>query len=180
MELPPKIYNSVKIGAQGDFDIVVGLTRDLVEQQKKYSADDSDTDLQRFTKDKMRFVHGSYENWYKKVRTPFALVERKTGTLAATVRVGPNALFEEKDDWHTVAWRSYRPFRGTGIMKNFTKVVLDFYKKNYPDAKLWATITRDNVGSIKLAEKLGFVADDSRSKRKTEERRREVLVMINQ
>jgi RimJ/RimL family protein N-acetyltransferase len=156
MKLPLPIYKSIKIKEEGDFYVVVGLDKNLVAQLEKYSADENDTELQQNTSDKKRFVDRNYEDWYAKNRTPFALVHNKTGVMAAIIRFGPEPL-HEGCKCHTVGWRSYKPFRGTGIMKGFTKFAFDFYLEQFPNTKFWITAKKDNIGSIKLAEFLGFL-----------------------
>jgi hypothetical protein len=160
MKLPLPIYESQKVGEQSDFDIVVGLDKNLVEQLKKYSNDESDVELQQNTGDYNRFSIGSYEEWYKKTRTPFALVQKNTGLLAALVWAGPKPA-HEGCKCHAVAWRSYRPFRGTGIMKNFSKFVLDYYIEHTPNTNLWVKIKKENSGSLGLAKYLGFIEDET-------------------
>lgn len=162
MNLPLPIYESHKVGEQGEFDIFAGLDEKLIDQLKKYSLDEGDVDLQKNTSDNERFGTGSYENWYKKDRTPFVLVQRTTGRMAALAWLGPEPA-HEGCKCHTVAWRSYEPFRGKGIMKPFTKFVLDFYSQNRPNTNFWAKLKRENTGSLHLAEYLGFVVDEKLS-----------------
>jgi hypothetical protein len=127
-----------------------------------------------------RFGKGSYEDWYSKGRVPFALVHRSSGALAALVWFGPKPLGrksikhlseeERKDEykaaggnWHTIAFRSYPPFRGTGVMTDFVKTATAVYQKYFPDAKLWTSNARSNASSVALSEKLGYKADESLS-----------------
>src|SRR5262245_1922191 len=96
MEGTLTIFESHTIGALESktgipFDVVIGLSRDLVEQLKVRSLDESDTELQQNTSDRKRFGGGSYEEWYAKERTPYALVD-KSGTLAAIAWYGPKPL----------------------------------------------------------------------------------------
>ncbi len=177
MKLPLPIYESWKIGKlQGKdgttFEMHVGLSRALVEQLKRYSLDESDENLQNNTSDKKRFGEGSYEEWYSKERTPYALVSTD-GNLAALAWFGPkplgrkslkylsaNELLDElsqpKSNWHTIVYRSYRPFRGKGLMVPFMQAAIADYKARYPHARLWAGVSQKNLASLKLAEKLGF------------------------
>lgn len=165
------------------FTVRIGLDKELIDQLKTYSLDTSDTDLQENTSDYERFGKGSYEEWYAKGRTPFALVHEKTGALAALVWFGPKPLgrkslkhlsVEEReregkvqeDVWHTIVFRAYHPFRGQGLMTSFAKMAIQTYKKYFPHAKLWAGINATNAGSIALAEKLGFVRESSLSDEK--------------
>lgn len=170
--LPLPIYETVHIADAvkdgEEFRIVVGLDRNLVEQLKNYSADESDVELQKNTGDKSRFSEGSYEEWYKKSRTPFALIYKKTGALAALAWFGPKPLgeksprfgkereYEKQDKWHTPAFRSYIPFRGKGLMKDFILFVMDFYKIKFPNVVLWAGVDDRNQSVLKLNAQLGF------------------------
>jgi Acetyltransferase (GNAT) family len=157
------------------FSILIGLDRDLVSQLKERSLDTSDIELQNNTSDFKRFGEGSYEEWYEKDRTPYALVS-EDGKLAALAWFGSKPLGrkslrflsdeelakeneQEKTHWHTIVYRSYAPFRGIGVVTPFVRFAMNDYKKRYPDAKLWAGISTDNAASIALATKLGFKQD---------------------
>lgn len=164
-----------------------GLDEDLVAQLKKYSLNTSDGELQK-TSDLMRFGAGSYADWYaSKERTMFALVEEGSGTLAALAWFGPKPLGRKsmkhlseeeraRDEramdsgaWHTIVYRSYPPFRGTGLMTSFLVYVMDVYLKCYPGSKLWAGIYADNPASIGFATKLGFKAVEEVSNKNANE-----------
>jgi len=158
---PLPIYETIKIGEAvskdgEDFSVFVGLDKKIASQLKQLSLDKSDTDLQKNTSDKKRFGLGSYEDWYKKNRTPFALIHKDTNALAALVWFGPEPLDEKEGNWHTAAWRSYPSFRGKGLMKDFTKFAMDAYVKSVPNIKFWIKVKKDNTGSIGLAQALGF------------------------
>lgn len=158
---PLPIYNEINIadaiGKDGDnFSVFLGLDKKMVAQLKVLSLDQNDTEIQKNTSDSKRFGVGSYEDWYKKNRTPFALVHEKTNKLAALVWFGPEPLVGERGNWHTVAWRSYPSFRGKGLMKEFTKFAMNIYSKNIPNIKLWITVKKENAGSVGLATFLGF------------------------
>ncbi len=172
-----KIFKKTKIGQiyskDGDkFFIFAGLDKKLVAELKALSLNKKDKELQKNTGDLKRFGLGSYSEWYKKNRTPFALVHEKTGALAGLVWFGPKALGEKsikygiegkkvkkeskKNTWHTIAYRAYPPFRGKGITKKFTAFATDVYMKNFPNIKVWAGIDDRNKASQKLSEGLGF------------------------
>ena len=182
IRLPLPIYTSYPLelitARDGEeFSLVIGLDRGLVAQLKEKSLDESDIEIQSHTSDRKRFGEGSYEAWYAKERTPFALVEKKTGMLAALVWFGPKPLGrkslkylseaelekegrQEKDAWHTVVYRSYPPFRGKGLMTNFLRRAMDVYLQHYPNVKLWAGMSGVNVASAGLVGKLGFKKDE--------------------
>ena len=138
------------------FNIFVGLDEAMVEQLKKLSLDKSDIELQKNTSDYRRFGTTPYEVWYSKNRTPFALIHVKTQELAALVWFGPEPLFSKESRWHTAGWRSYNPFRGKGIMKDFATFVLKTYENKVPGINIWIATAKNNTGSSKLAEALGF------------------------
>lgn len=187
-KLPLPLFESFSIGTQvgktgESFSMVVGLTKDLVEELKTKSLDLSDTDLQENTSDYERFGKGSYEEWYSKGRTPFALIHEKTGALAALIWFGPKPLGRkslkhlspeeraqehsvESGNWHTIVFRAYHPFRGQGLMKSFALRALEIYKEHFPKARIWAGINAKNAGSIALAEKIGLKKDESLSDEK--------------
>ena len=127
IQLPLPIYSSFPVGLVNakdgeEFSVIVGLDKDLVAQLKEKSLDESDVEIQSHTSDRKRFGEGSYEEWYAKERTPFSLVEKKTGALAGLAWFGPKPLGrkslkylseseleaenrQKKDDWHTMVYR---------------------------------------------------------------------------
>lgn len=177
--LPLPIFISVHIAdavcEQEEFKVLVGLEKKYVEQLKRLSLDESDVDLQNNTGDRRRFGEGSYEEWYEKDRTVFALVHKKTDKLAAIIWFGPKSLGkksikfgqEEKDviqnDWHTAVWRCYPSFRGKGLMKDFTLFAMDIYKKQFQNIGFWAGMDNRNSAMIGLSSKLGFEIDEENS-----------------
>ncbi len=161
------------------FTIMLGLDEGLVAQLKQRSSDIADTDLQENTSDFQRFGEGSYEEWYAKDRTPYALTDQ-AGKLAALAWFGPKPLGrkslrylsaderakeseQEAGDWHTIVYRSYNPFRGKGLMTPFMKYVIADYKQRHPGAKLWAGVSTKNAASMALATKFGFVISEEHS-----------------
>lgn len=167
-------------GKTGDvFDVVIGLSKEHVGQLKQYSLDMSDVDLQENTSDYARFGEGSYEEWYDKNRTPFALIHKKTNTLAALIWLGPKPLGRkslkhlspeeraedertmDSGNWHTIVFRAYNPYRGQGLMKEFARKVIEIYTHYYPEARIWAGINAKNTASIALSEKIGLRKDES-------------------
>lgn len=186
--LPPSLslalYGRVRIGtletdAGLRFAFSLGLSQAEAGQLKSLSLAD-DLALRENTSDYERFGTGSYEVWYAKGRSIFALTDETSGALAAIVWYGPKPLgrkslkhlspeeqarehesVKDAGDWHTIVFRSYPPYRGTGIMTGFAQATLDIYKKYYPAARLWAGINGMNAGSIRLCEKLGFHRDES-------------------
>lgn len=165
---PLPLYESIVMGeAEHEngtrFLIHAGLSREHAEELKALSLDESDEAIQTLTSDRKRFGIGSYEAWYEKGRAPFALIDAETDTLAALVWLGPSPLHDEPGDWHTIAYRSYPPFRGAGIMKSFAQFALDTYRKQYPDARFWAGIDAKNASSTGLAKALGFEKNEEHS-----------------
>ncbi len=180
----PPIFECVRIGEmrsknEEPFTIVIGLDHSLIDQLKKHSTDVSDADLQANTSDMQRFGEGSYEEWFAKDRTPYALVSN-SGELAALAWFGPKPLgrkslrylteeeraeesSQEKSDWHTIVYRSYSPFRGKGLMREFMTFVISDYKTRHPESKLWAGVSARNAASLALATKFGFVRSDEYS-----------------
>ena len=182
--LPLPLYESIKIAEAENagelFDIVLGLTKELVQKLKERAVDDSDEEL-KATSDRKRFGEGSYEEWYKKERVPFALVHQKTGALAALAWFGPKPLGRKSarrlspkerleneqalnaENWHTISYRSYPPFRGKGLMKKFAGFTLEYYAERFPNVRFWAGTDSKNPASMKLAEALGFKIDENAS-----------------
>jgi RimJ/RimL family protein N-acetyltransferase len=184
MVTTPPIYERASIGSMlsrdGDsFTIAIGLDHPLIEQLVDFSNDHTDTELQANTSDKQRFSEGSYESWFAKDRTPYALISSR-GELAALAWFGPKPLgrkslrylseAEAKEEgrqnpseWHTIVYRSYAPYRGRGLMRTFMQAVIADYKQRYPKAKLWAGISEHNAASIALASTFGFVKSEEYS-----------------
>lgn len=164
ISLPLPLYTSHELGkvvarTGQEFDVVVGITEVLAEQLKRLSLDMTDTELQSGTSDRSRFGEGSYEAWYSKDRTPFAAVDME-GNLAALIWFGPQdppeTLGESNGTWDTVAFRSYRPYRGAGLMKSFSQLVFTTYRKLRPGRAIWLQVNTDNDPAIALYGKLGF------------------------
>ncbi len=196
ISFPLPLYESICIAEATDkeigrFFIFAGLSRELAAQLKKLSLDEGDTELQKNTSDLERFGYGSFENWYKKQRTPFCLVEKDTNSLAAIVWFGPKSpgLKSEKHEnnnqatfgkdneqkWHTISYRCYPRFRGKGLMKKFAGFVMDIYLQKLGKVKLWAGINSKNMTSGALAASLGFTRDENLSNPKAN-----WLVMVRQ
>lgn len=178
--LPLPLYESHGLGTVNDragkaFDAYIGLSESMVAKLKERSLDLSDTELQENSSDYKRFGEGSYESWYGKGRTPFALIDPSTDALAAIAWLGPKPLGRDSakhlsaeeakqderlldaGDWHTVSFRSYPGYRGTGLMKGFLKLAVEMYKRGYPGAKIWGITDRVNEGSARLLSSLGLV-----------------------
>ena len=67
------------------------------------------------------------------------------------------------DNWHTIVFRSYPPFRGKGLMKNFALFAMDIYKKHFPNAIFWLGTNDMNKGMRKLGSELNFEPDENAS-----------------
>jgi len=186
LSLPIPIYKAVRIGKaisrdKEDFIIYAGLSEELVSLLREHSLDPADSEIQNKTADRARFGLGLYEDWYVKGRLPFVLVHEESGALAAIVWFGPKvvgrkslnklSLEERKEseilmdpaNWHTLAYRSYPPFRGKGLMKGFTKFAMDIYDQYHPKARYWTGLDANNLPSLRLAEALGFRISDEAS-----------------
>lgn len=182
--LPLPVFNSIHladaVSRDGEeFYVFVGLNKEQVGQLKNFSLNENDTELQKNTGDRNRFGLGSYEEWYKKTRTPLCLVHKKSDALAALIWFGPKTLGQKSikfgknineygqpgagNNWHTISCRSYPPFRGKGLMKNFTKFSIDLYKKQFPNAMFWTGMDNRNKGIIKLFSGLGFEINEENS-----------------
>ena len=139
-----------------EFEITIGLDKKAAEEIKKHALDENDGELLKNTSDRKRFGDGSYEEWYAKGRMPFGLIHKKTGILAAFFYGGQKDLDGESGEWHTFGYRSYKPFRGKGLMKDFSKFAMKIYSEKYPGARYWLRVTPGNEASLALAQSLGF------------------------
>lgn len=136
-----------------------GLTREMVAKLKERSIDRSDQELQENTSDRTRFGTGEYESWFSKGRFPFVLTDGE-GLLAALIWIGPKPFPLESGmpagAWDTIAFRSYPPYRGQGIMTPFSRFVLTTYREINPGRAIWLATDRTNEAGIRLYGKLGF------------------------
>lgn len=159
---PLPLFSSHKLGTISskdgrEFTLVMGLDEDLAAQLKERSLDVSDTELMENTSDKKRFGDGSYEEWYAKERFPFALVDTE-GKLAALMWFGPaNTPDNAGGEWDTIAWRSYPPYRGAGLMRVFSDRVLAEHEHMFPERRLWLETHVGNQPALALYRKVGFV-----------------------
>ncbi len=175
---PIAIYQAMPIehitGRDGTaFTIYAGLTEDHAGQLKALSLDTTDEALQNNTSDRKRFGVGSYEEWYADSRTPFSVVDDATNKLAALIWFGPKAIgtksishlsadeqnkvaHAETGNGHTIAYRSYPPYRGAGIMKKAVEEATAAYQAVFPEAILWAIIEEKNEASIGFSSALGY------------------------
>lgn len=150
----------------GPLTVRYGLEPQLVAELKRKSLDLTDAALHSHTSDYLRFGVGSYETWYGKRRHPFALTNAEQ-ELAALIWFGPSAPPACIDSdlapelWDTIAFRAYKPFRGAGLMKDFSKVVLATHDALYPERPIWLHTRNGNVAAQSLYEKLGFVVRGS-------------------
>ena len=181
LSFPLPLHHSICIGEaiwneEGRFFIFAGLDERLVTELKRLSQDTRDTELRKHTSDRARFGKGAYEEWYAKGRTPFALIEQKTGALAALAWLGPKAMpagsAPPLPNQQTLAYRCYPKFRGRGLMKDFVNFVITTYLASVPNATLWTEVNTENTASSALAEKLGFKTI------KTKETERKKIIMI--
>jgi GNAT superfamily N-acetyltransferase len=167
MQLPLALYSSEQVatvtGKAGVlYSVVLGLDQSLARELKEKSLDTSDAELQRNTSDYTRFGTGSYEKWYAKGRVPFAALD-SDGHLAAVIWFGPDDFPQMQGvrlpapgKWDTIAFRSYAPHRGTGIMSPFSAVVVEMHDRLAPDRILWLETNTDNEPGKALYRKLGF------------------------
>lgn len=187
LSLPLPIYESITLATARandgeEFDIVAGLGKDFVDEIKKHALDETDEELIKNTGDRKRFGEGSYEEWHAKDRTPFGLIHKKNGTIAAFAWFGPEPISQkslesaeglesrgydkkESDGWHTIGYRSYKPFRGKGLMKDFMKFAIKIYSESRPGFRYWLGIKPENTASIALASSLGFMISEKNSDR---------------
>jgi len=137
----------------------------LVEQVITYSNSESDKDLREATSDKERCKEvDAYTQRDKKGSFPFELTDER-GILASLIWYGPaqppmlnNQGRPEPDQkWDTIAFRSYPPFRGQGLMRAFVDAVLRRHASDRPDHNMWLSVKAENMRAQELYRSLGFV-----------------------
>ncbi len=175
--VPCGLYETLKICDLVDqhgneYDVIIGLDRDLASQLQSYACDLSDGALQSNTSDHKRFCEADYEvDFAYKKRLYFALRDRVSGDLAAVTWFAPRSLPLEAYDaaavgqlWQTVSFRSYGSYRGVGVMSRFAQSVFAFTDQILRYDKIWLRVKSDNQPAIALYKKLGFEksGDDKR------------------
>lgn len=137
------------------YQVVRGVSREAADQIKEHSLDESDKALQTGTSDHKRFGLGSYEEWYAKERYPYVLLDE--GKLAALIWYGPEPIPDGTEgEWDTIAFRSYPPYRGAGLMSAFSALVMDEHARDFPARRLWLETDVGNEAGLALYQKLGF------------------------
>jgi RimJ/RimL family protein N-acetyltransferase len=185
LTLPLPIYTAVHVAdaiskANEGFAMYAGLDEKMIAEIRERSLDDTDEAL-KITSDRKRFGEGNYEDWYAKNRVPFALIHKQSGKLAAIAWYGPKPIGRkpvkelsadeltqnERDldagNWATFTYRSYPPFRGQGLMKDFVRFTMDTYTDHFPGIQLWGGLYADNTPSLALAHDLGFSVNEAAS-----------------
>lgn len=161
----PSLYERALIGTLvmpdgAHLSIYLGADEGAARQLKEHALG-SDEELVQNTKDRARFGEGSYESWYAKGRCPFSLVD-DGGNLAAFIWFGaenppPECGQDiESDVWDTIAFRSYPPYRGRGIMTPLARFIIETHERLVPGRRLWLTAKTDNLPALGLYGKLGF------------------------
>lgn len=167
---PPPIFSSTFVAwlacpGLDRLSVQYGLDTHAVSKLRDKSLNRDDVELANNTSDKRRFGDGSYERWYAKSRYPFVLTDQDH-ELAGLIWFGPEpvpngvqldqgALVQE---WDTIAFRSYPPYRGKGIMTAFSLMLLKLHKTMRPGRGLWLETRPHNKAGIALYRKLGFSA----------------------
>jgi ribosomal protein S18 acetylase RimI-like enzyme len=135
-------------------EIKKGLSEKNIGQLIDYA--NKDEEVKRFTSDARRFKdRESYEEWLKKGRTIYGLVDGEDNLLGITW------FGEEGGEGFTLAIRTYEGARHRGFSYGFLKETIndfmggDEYKKAI-NKEWWLETSKDNLPAIMLYEKLGF------------------------
>jgi hypothetical protein len=163
--LPLPIYTFINladaIARDGEeFDVFVGLPKKYVEELQRLSTDPTDADLQKNTDDRLRFG-GAYEEWYHDHKVLFALIHKRTDSLAALAWLEP--VTYRDIIFHALSVRSYPLFRGKGIIKNFLRYILEIYKEHFPKVQFSAGVPANSNRIIRILSEIGFERDEENS-----------------
>jgi ribosomal protein S18 acetylase RimI-like enzyme len=133
------------------------LSEKNIEQLIEYA--NNDEAVKKNTSDAKRFKdRASFENWLKKKRKVYSLVDEKGDLMGIS-------WFGEEGEGFTLALRIYDGARGKGFGYGFLKETMnDFMKSDeYLRAEnkdWWLETSKENVAAIKIYEKLGFRAEE--------------------
>jgi ribosomal protein S18 acetylase RimI-like enzyme len=134
-------------------EIKKDLSEKNIKQLIKYT--NNDDLIKKCTSDLKRFVNReSYENWLKKGRKIYSLVDEKDNLMGIS-------WFGGEGEGFTFALRIYGKARGEGLGYGFLKetmnrfMELDDYKKA-KNKEWWLETSKDNIAAIKIYEKCGF------------------------
>lgn len=142
-----------------NLEINEGLTDEQVAQLVKYT--NSDPDIQKYTSDNTRFKSAEiYKNWLKKIEpTVYSLVDPNRNLVGIgwfSRKKFPRAKLTKEintDNYpFTNGVRIYGDARGKGLGSWFYKFILDKCPAN-----TWNMISVENIPSIKLHQKMGFI-----------------------
>lgn len=146
------------------------LPPNLRDQLIQYSIDDSDTALQLYTRDKVRFgTLTDYEKWTKKERVVYTLTDSNNTTLYGLLWLGEDQLkrtdlfegFNPKDYNFTYAKRLYKGARKKGLaglqLRTAYRDFIDEFKRGNMDVKgIWAENKYENDDVLRVDLGFGF------------------------
>lgn len=142
------------------------LSHQSATQLIAFSQDDTDTVLHQNTRDATRFTKEHLHTWLAKERCMYTLMDGDI--LAAVIWHGPaqppstNSTDFSSRECDTIAFRSYKPYRGLGLMHPFAQLVLCSYLGTRPHNTLWLEVDKNNLQAIELYKKLSFKTFSSR------------------
>jgi ribosomal protein S18 acetylase RimI-like enzyme len=131
----------------------VGLSEKNIKQLINFA--NNDETVKKFTSDAKRFKNEeSFENWLKKSRKIYSLVDEKGDLMGIS-------WFGEEGNGFTLALRIYDKARGKGLGYGFLKGTMDDFMKSEEYQKAenqewWLETSKENIPAIKIYEKLGF------------------------
>jgi ribosomal protein S18 acetylase RimI-like enzyme len=152
----------MKIGT--DVFVKNSISENQINQLIKYSH--NDPSVLKFTSDPVRFKdRSSFNDWYKKGRITFTLVD-KDENLLGIIWFGKKELLGFSQYNYTFAIRIYGEARGQGLSQEFIQIAYQDILQNCDIPKItgfWLETSVDNFAAIKTYEKFGFKPIDCNS-----------------
>lgn len=109
--------------------------------------------------DAERFIEVAAETWASGTHAPFAIVDAPEYGANSDDVCGAITVHTRAKHYFSIGYWIAAPARGHGLATKALQLVSRWAFANYPIARLELAMTPDNIGSIRVAEKAGFVRE---------------------